>query len=90
MTSELLAVFFGGILAAPLPLASMGEYVSERAGALHMGIKGMMLRGAFAAAAANRAAGSPVIGRLAGTAAAMPVALLQAFLTDTLKASQIA
>ena len=68
----------------------MGEYVSERAGALHMGLEGMMLLGAFAAAATSWAAGSPVIGRLAGTAAAMPVALLQAFLTDTLKANQIA
>jgi ABC-type uncharacterized transport system permease subunit len=92
MTWELLAVFLGSSLrlATPLLLAAMGEYVSERAGVLNMSLEGMMLTGAFAAAAASWATGDPVIGLLCGMAAAMPVALLQAFLTNTLKANQIA
>ncbi|WMS44546.1 ABC transporter permease [Acuticoccus sp. MNP-M23] len=91
MSWELLAVFLGSTirLATPLLFAAMGEYVSERAGVLNMSLEGMMLTGAFAAAVASWATGNPMIGLLFGVLAALPVALLQAFLTCTLKANQI-
>jgi simple sugar transport system permease protein len=91
MTWELFAVFIGSSLrlATPLLLAATGELVSERAGVLNMSIEGMMLTGAFAGAAGAWATGSPEVGLLCGIVAVLPVALLQAFLTNTLRANQI-
>ncbi|GGC60447.1 ABC transporter permease [Chelatococcus reniformis] len=91
MTTEMLAVFLGSSirLAMPLLLAAIGELVSERAGVLNMSLEGMMLTGAFAGAVAAWATGSPVLGLVAAVAAVVPVALLQAFLTNTLRANQI-
>lgn len=92
MNVELAAAVFAGSslrLAAPLLLAATGELVSERAGVLNMSVEGMMLTGAFAGAVASWATGSPWIGLLAGVLAALPVALLQAWLSITLRANQI-
>jgi simple sugar transport system permease protein len=91
MTLEMLAVFIGSSirLGMPLMLASIGELVSERAGVLNMSLEGMMLTGAFAGATASWATGSPPIGLLLGVLAVLPVALLQAFLTNTLRANQV-
>ena len=85
------AVFAGSMLrlAAPLLLAATGELVSERAGVLNMSVEGMMLTGAFAGAVASWATGSPWWGLLAGVLAVLPVALLQAWLSITLRANQI-
>jgi general nucleoside transport system permease protein len=54
-----------------------------------MSIEGMMLTGAFAAALGSWATGSPMIGLFAGVLAVLPVALLQAFLSNSLRANQI-
>ena len=92
MNAELaLAVFAGSTLrlAAPLLLASAGELVSERAGVLNMSVEGMMLTGAFVGAVASWASGSPWVGLVAGVLAVLPVALLQAWLSITLRANQI-
>jgi ABC-type uncharacterized transport system permease subunit len=92
MNAELaMAVFAGSTLrlAAPLLLASAGELVSERAGVLNMSVEGMMLTGAFAGAVASWATGSPWLGLVAGVLAVLPVALLQAWLSITLRANQI-
>jgi general nucleoside transport system permease protein len=91
MTWELFAVFIGSSLrlAVPLLLAGTGELVSERAGVLNMSIEGMMLTGAFAAAVGAWATGSPPLGLLIGIVAVFPVALLQAVLSNTLRANQI-
>jgi general nucleoside transport system permease protein len=91
MTWELFAVFVGSSLrlAVPLLLADTGELVSERAGVLNMSIEGMMLTGAFAAAVGAWATGSPVLALLICIVAVLPVALLQAFLSNTLRANQI-
>ena len=48
-----------------------------------------MLTGAFAAAVGAWATGSPPIGLLIGIVAVFPVALLQAVLSNTLRANQI-
>jgi len=91
MSPEILAVFCGSTvrLAAPLFLAATGELVSERAGVLNMSVEGMMLTGAFAGAVGSWATGNPVLGLIIGVIAVIPVALLQAFLSNTLRANQI-
>jgi general nucleoside transport system permease protein len=91
MTWELFAVFVGSSLrlAVPLLLAGTGELVSERAGVLNMSIEGMMLTGAFAAAVGAWATGSPLLGLSICIVAVLPVALLQAALSNTLRANQI-
>ncbi len=87
----LLAVFAGSSLrlAVPLLLGAMGELVSERAGVLNMSVEGMMLAGAFGGVVGAVATGSPMLGLLLGVAAVLPVALLQAILSVTLRANQI-
>lgn len=91
MNLEAFAVFLGSSLrlAAPLLLSATGEVVSERAGVLNMSVEGMMLTGAFAGAVGAQATGSPTLGLLIGIIAVIPVALLQAFLSNTLRANQI-
>src|ERR1700721_4381119 len=91
MTWELFAVFLGSSirLATPLLLAGIGELVSERAGVLNMSIEGMMLTAAFGAAVGAWASGDPLIGLGVGIIAVMPVAALQALLSNTLRANQI-
>ncbi|MFC3229769.1 ABC transporter permease [Marinibaculum pumilum] len=91
MTWEILAVFLGSSLrlAVPIMLGMVGELVSERAGVLNMSLEGMMLTGAFAAALGAWGTGSPEIGLLFALLAVLPVALLQAFLSNTLRANQI-
>lgn len=91
MSEEMAAVFIGSTLrlAAPLVLSATGELVSERAGVLNMSIEGMMLTGAFAGAVGSWYTGSPGLGLLIGMLAVIPVALLQAVLSITLRANQI-
>lgn len=91
MSPEVAAVFIGSSirLATPLFLGAVGELVSERAGVLNMSVEGMMLLGAFAGAVGSYATGNPVIGLVIGVIAVMPLAALQAFLSNTLRANQI-
>lgn len=76
-------------LAVPLMLAACGELVSERAGVLNLSLEGMMLIGAFFGALGTHLTGSPVAGVLCGIVSVLPVALLQAFLSVTLRANQL-
>jgi len=89
--SAMVAVFAGSTLrlAIPLVLGATGELVSERAGVLNMSVEGMMLTGAFAGAVGAVYTGSPALGLLIGIIAVLPVALLQAFLSITLRANQV-
>ena len=91
VSDEMLAVFIGSSLrlAIPLLLAAIGELVSERAGVLNMSVEGMMLAGAFGGALGAWATGSPMLGLAIGVLAVLPVALLQAWLSNTLGANQI-
>lgn len=91
MTWQLLAVFLGSSLrlAVPLILGATGELVSEMAGVLNMSIEGMMLTAAFTGALGAWATGDPLIGLACGVIGALPVALLQAWLTNSLHANQI-
>ncbi len=91
MNMELLAIFAGSSirLAAPLIVASTGELISERAGVLNMSVEGMMLTGAFLGAAGASVTGNAEWGLLIGVLGVIPLALLQAFLSITLRANQI-
>lgn len=91
MTIELFIVFLSSTLrlAIPLLFAATGELVSERAGVVNMSVEGMMLTGAFAGTVGAAQTGSPIFGLLCAVIAVVPVALLQAFLTNTLRANQI-
>tara|TARA_R110002110_G_scaffold1358_6_gene5745 strand:+ start:11593 stop:12513 length:921 start_codon:yes stop_codon:yes gene_type:complete len=91
MTWEIIAVFLGSSLrlAVPIMLGAIGELVSERAGVLNMSIEGMMLTGAFGGALGAWVSGDPAIGLVFAIVAVLPVALLQAFLSNTLRANQI-
>ena len=91
MTLELFAVFLGSSirLAMPLLIAAIGELVSERGGVLNMSVEGMMLAGAFGGAMGAWATGSPSLGLLCGLLAVLPVALVQAVLTVSLRANQV-
>jgi len=88
---EQIALFIASMirLAMPLMLASTGELVSERAGVLNLSLEGMMLLGAFFASYGTYVTGSPVMGILIGVLLVLPVALLQAFLSVTLRANQL-
>ncbi|WP_148573567.1 ABC transporter permease [Nocardioides caldifontis] len=55
-------------LAAPILLAALGETFAQRAGVFTIGIEGLMLSGAFAAAAVSVSSGSLVVGFVAAAA----------------------
>jgi len=76
-------------LATPLCLAAFGGLFSERAGVVALGLEGMMLGGAFAAAAASAVTGSAWIGLGAGVAAASFLALILAFACVTQRGNQV-
>lgn len=84
----------GGFLAAavrvatPLLLAATGETISERAGVINLGLEGMMLAGALAAALGATASG-PWTGVLLAVLAGMALAAAFALITVGARTDQI-
>ena len=76
-------------LTTPLLLAALGGLYSERAGVINIALEGLMLAGAFAAAAITHYAGSPWIGLLAGILAGVIVAAVYAVVCIRFKADQV-
>jgi ABC-type uncharacterized transport system permease subunit len=76
-------------LATPLVLAALGGMFSERAGVINIALEGIMLAGAFTAAAVTYAAGSPWAGLLGGMGAGLLVAGIHALACIRGKADQV-
>lgn len=79
----------GFVLGTPILLAALGELLVERAGVLNIGVEGVMLGGAFAAALGAWASGSAATGVLTAALTGTALALLFAFATVRLGADQI-
>lgn len=76
-------------LSTPLVLAALGGLFSERAGVINIALEGMMLAGAFTAAAVTWAVGSPWVGLVAGMAAGAALAAVHALACVRYKADQV-
>ena len=79
----------GLLLATPILLAALGELLVERTGVLNIGVEGMMLTGAFAAAVTAQATGSAGVGAVAGGLAGCLMAGLFAWAALRVGADQI-
>src|SRR6266513_1417557 len=76
-------------LSTPLILAAFGGLFSERSGVINIALEGMMLAGAFTAAAVTYAVGNPYVGLAAGMAAGMLIAAIHAIACIQYKADQV-
>ncbi|HET9787429.1 MAG TPA: hypothetical protein VFP47_09865, partial [Pyrinomonadaceae bacterium] len=76
-------------LTTPLILAALGGMFSERSGVINIALEGMMLAGAFTAAAVTHAVGSPFVGLLAGMGAGMLIAAIHAIACIRYRADQV-
>ena len=85
-----IALIFSTIrTATPLLLAALGGLYSERAGVINIALEGLMLAGAFTAAAVTHYAGSPWAGLLAGIGAGVVVAAVHAVACIRFNADQV-
>ncbi len=76
-------------LSTPLILAALGGLFSERSGVINIALEGMMLAGAFTAAAVTYAVGNPFVGLGAGVLAVVLIAAIHAVACIQYKADQV-
>lgn len=76
-------------LATPLLLAAIGGLYSERSGVINIALEGLMLAGAFTAAAVTHYAGNPWVGLFAAVTAGVLVAWIHAVACIRFKADQV-
>ena len=85
-----IALMFSTVrLSTPLILAAIGGLFSERSGVINIALEGMMLGGAFTAAAITYASGSAWVGLFAAVAAGIVIALVHAVACIRFKADQV-
>jgi simple sugar transport system permease protein len=76
-------------LSTPLILAALGGLYSERSGVINIALEGMMLAGAFTAAAVTAYAHSSLVGVVAAVIAGLLVGALHALATVRYRADQV-
>lgn len=76
-------------LSTPLILAALGGLFSERAGVINIALEGMMLAGAFTAAAVTYTTGSPWVGLAAALLAGVAIAAIHAVACIRYTADQV-
>jgi general nucleoside transport system permease protein len=76
-------------LATPLILAALGGLYSERGGVINIALEGIMLAGAFTAAAVTVFTHNPWVGMLAAVAAGVLVAAIHAVASIEFRANQV-
>src|SRR5215207_7610317 len=76
-------------LATPLLLAALGGMFSERAGVINIALEGLMLAGAFTAAAVTWYAGSPWVGLASAVLAGAAIAGVHAVASIRYRADQV-
>jgi ABC-type uncharacterized transport system permease subunit len=76
-------------IATPLFIGALGGLFCERVGIVNVGLDGIMLMGAFAAAVVSYASGSAWLGILAGLGAGALLGLLHALICVKLKADHV-
>lgn len=86
---SLILVFSTIRLTTPLLLAALGGMFSERAGVINIALEGLMLAGAFTAAAVTATTGSVFIGVLVGVVAGVALAAVHAVACIQFKADQV-
>ena len=85
-----IALIFSTVrLSTPLILAAIGGMFSERSGVINIALEGMMLAGAFTAAAITYASGSAWVGLIAAVGAGIVIALVHAVACIRFKADQV-